>query len=164
MCSSDLGSQTVLTGFAVRAVNTVCSVPAVLSGVTLIALISVLAVFTVNAVFAIDAIFTIGTILTVSAGGFHAEGSPALTAVIGDVPKVIVPNFKPGRCSVFAIFAVSTVFTGCAVFTVNSVSSGGTVFSVSSVLSGVALVPFVALISVLAVNTVFTGSRSEERR
>ena len=88
------------------------------------AVFSVCAVFAVSTVFtvlAINAIFAIGTILSVSAGvafvalvaflagRLYSEGSPALTAVIGDIPNVIVPDFKPGR---YAVFAIGTVFTG----------------------------------------------------
>ena len=109
------------------------------------AVFSVCAVFAVSTVFtvlAINAIFAIGTILSVSAGvafvalvaflagRLYSEGSPALTAVIGDIPNVIVSDFKHGRC---AVFAVCAVFTGGAVFTVDAVFAGGAVLSVNSV-------------------------------
>ena len=47
------------------------------------------------------------------AGGSHFEGSPALPAVIGDIPNVIVPDFKLGR---YAVFPVCAVFT-CLLYT-----------------------------------------------
>ena len=115
------------------------------------AVFPVCAIFTVSTVFtvlAINAIFAIGTILSVSAGVafvalvaflagcLYAEGSPALPAVIGDIPNVIVPDFKPGRYAVFsvcAVFTVSTVFTRSAVFAGGAIFTGGTVLSVNSV-------------------------------
>ena len=79
--------------------------------------------------------------VTFLAGRLYAEGSPALTAVIGDIPNVIVADFKHGGRAVFTVAAINTVFTGSAVFTVN------TVFTGSAVLSGVALVPFVTFLA-----------------
>ena len=60
-------------------------------------------------------------------GGFHTEGYPCLSAVIGDIPEVIFPDFKP-RC--YAVF---------------SVLSGVAFISLIALISRVALVAFFAL-------------------
>ena len=94
------------------------AVLAVLSGVTLIALISFVSLIALVAVLTVCSIFTV---LAVRSGRLYSEGSPALTAVIGDIPNVIVSDFKHGRC---AVFAVCAVFAGGAVFAILSVSAG----------------------------------------
>ena len=66
------------------------------------------------------------------AGRLYAEGGPALSAVIGDIPNAIVADFKHGR---YAVFAVSTVFTGGAVFSGVTVFSGGAILTVYAVLA-----------------------------
>ena len=60
---------------------------------------TVLTVCTSNTVFAVDTILTVSAgipfvaLFAFLAGCLYAEGSPALTAVIGDIPNVIVVDF-----------------------------------------------------------------------
>ena len=60
---------------------------------------AVLTVCAVCAVFAIGSILTVGAgipfvaFFAFLAGRLYAEGSPALTTVIGDIPNVIVADF-----------------------------------------------------------------------
>ena len=46
--------------------------------------------------------------ITLLSGGFHTEGYPCLSVVIGDIPEVIITYFKLWRYTVFSVLTGRT--------------------------------------------------------
>ena len=102
----------------------------VLTGRTCFSLVTLVTFVAFIALFALLSGFT-G--ITLFSGGFHTEGYPCLSVVVGDIPEVIITYFKLWRYTVF------------------SVLTGRTCFSL------VTLVTFVAFIALFALLSGFTG-------
>ena len=63
------------------------------TGLTIDASLTVGAVFAIGAILSVSAGISFVALFAFLAGCLYAEGNPALTVVIGDIPKVIVPDF-----------------------------------------------------------------------
>ena len=46
--------------------------------------------------------------ITLLSGGFHTEGYPCLSVIIGDIPEVIITYFKLWRYTVFSVLTGRT--------------------------------------------------------
>ena len=46
--------------------------------------------------------------ITLFSGGFHTEGYPCLSVIIGDIPEVIITYFKLWRYTVFSVLTGRT--------------------------------------------------------
>ena len=46
--------------------------------------------------------------ITLLSGGFHTEGYPCLSVVVGDIPEVIITYFKLWRYTVFSVLTGRT--------------------------------------------------------